>query len=119
MINLLRWIAVLPLAIISATVIPVALRLLTYIGIFNYRGTEISSFFLELSSSFIMGAVFVYVGKQIAPSDKKITGKILFVISIFIVGFLFIFNWQLGEKLAAFYSLPLLVGAYFSMEYDK
>lgn len=118
MINLLRWIAILPLAIISAIVIPIVLRLLTYIGLFNYRGEELSSFFVELSSSFVMGAIFVYVGKQIAPSNKMIVGKILFIISIFIVGSLFVFNWQLGEKLAAFYSLVLLVGAYLSMNYD-
>ncbi|MER1688099.1 hypothetical protein KC988_11160 [Proteus mirabilis] len=118
MINLFRWIAVLPLAVISAIVIPIVLRLLTYIDLFSYRSEEPSSFFVELSSSFMMGAVFVYVGKQIAPSNKMIVGKILFIISIVIVGLLFIFNWQLGEKLAAFYSLVLLFGSYLSMNYD-
>lgn len=118
MINFLRWLAVLPISIISAIVIPIALRLLTNLGIFNYRGGEPLPFFIELGLSVAMGGIFILVGKQVAPSNKKIVGKVLFAIGVVILICLFIFNWQLGERMAAFYSLSSLVGAYLALEYD-
>ncbi|WP_109419128.1 hypothetical protein [Proteus terrae] len=118
MINFFRWVAILPVAFVSAIVLPVLLRVLTNIGFLNYRGGEPLPFYIELAISVVMGATFVSVGKLMAPSNKEKVGKILFYMSIIVFAGLFIFNWQQGERMAALYCLPSLVGAYLAMDYD-
>ncbi|MEQ5296095.1 hypothetical protein ABN249_11295 [Providencia rettgeri] len=118
MINFFRWVGLLPIAFVSAIALPVLLRALTNIGFFNYRGEEPLPFYIELATSVVMGATFVSVGKLMAPSNKERVGKILFYIGIVVLAGLFIFNWQLGERIAALYCLPSLVGAYLAMDYD-
>ncbi|VEE72851.1 hypothetical protein [Yersinia pseudotuberculosis] len=118
MVNLLRWISILPLAFISAMVIPAFLKLLTNFGFFNFRVDEPPPFYVELGLSFFVGAAFVFVGKMIAPSKKDLVAKILFCIATIVLIFLFVFNWSLGEKMAAFYCLPSLIGAFIAMHYE-
>ena len=117
-INLLRWVILLPLSLSSAIIIPMIIKLMGNLGFFSYRGSEVLPFYAELGMSFVMGATFVFVGKSIAPSNKVATAKLLFILSIIIFAALFFINWQQGETLAALYTLPALLGAYLAKDYD-
>lgn len=84
-IQILRWIAVLPCAIIAAVLSLVPLHLVLYL-IFT-KFVEVYPEMPEriLAPAFLSG-VFIYVGARISPAYKVETAVVLFGIWMFLVG---------------------------------
>lgn len=82
--TILRWIAVLPAAILSFYVAFTVFVLLERFFVGYYIGSTgdswISLYVIPLIASYISSALFIVVGVYVAPSYKKITGLILLVL---------------------------------------
>ena len=84
-IQILRWIAVLPCAVIAAVLSLVPLHLLLYL-IFT-RFVEVYPEMPErILAPAILSGVFIYVGARISPAYKLETAVVLFGIWMFLVG---------------------------------
>jgi len=86
--QIVRWICVLPGAIIGSAAAQAIAKILNYL---QMGDSTLSRFFIEAMSGFVMGATFIYIGSSIAPTHKKQTAIVmltiisaLFGISIFL-----------------------------------
>lgn len=88
---ILRWIAFLPGALAASLMVSVVMRLVNRVIMFlNGMNPDgfLNKLWLDVISSALMGAAFVYVGARIAPTNRKPVGYVLTVTIILIAGFL-------------------------------
>lgn len=98
--NVLRWIAVLPAAIIASSIGCIALMILMLFGDFlsgdlwlHFRHPQIisaSHFFTSFVIFAVFGYLFVYAGTATAPQYKKETAFVLFGVIAIVLGVLLI-----------------------------
>jgi hypothetical protein len=88
---ILRWIAFLPSAFLTAWLAWFLVALLNRITM-GMSGIDLNSFlpkvFIEFISHAVMGAAFVYVGAKVAPLHKKIVAYVLAGIGLISAGFM-------------------------------
>lgn len=100
--RLLRWVAILPVSLITATLCCIALLIIVLIGdLFSgqlwlyLKHPEIiplDHFFLSFALWAAFGWTFVRTGTEIAPLYKRIIAFVLFAIVAIVFGFLMIFS---------------------------
>lgn len=89
----LRWILFLPTAIAGSLIASILYNILIVFGGFFY-GTDISDgYVFKLTSSAILGGVFVYAGAFIAPRHQFAVSILLLVLLTLILGFLFLLSF--------------------------
>jgi len=95
--NLIRWIVVLPLSFLGLILSFGLLKIIHNITSYGYidPNSWLNIFFIEIMSNLISGAIFVYIGFKVAPTQQKIVAIVLTillfsisVISLFIVNFI-------------------------------
>ncbi len=84
-LQILRWIAVLPCAIIAAFLSLVPLHLFLYLIFTRFVEVYPEMPELILAPAFLSG-FFIYVGSKISPAYKLETAVVLFGICMFLVG---------------------------------
>jgi len=95
----LRWVAVLPAALLAACLAYALIKLLNG-GFAAFDPQYSSSFYfilLEIGCNYVNGFAFVFVGVYVAPSHKKQVALALAVIGILIVGSSLIIQLQDGQ----------------------
>jgi hypothetical protein len=96
----LRWVAVLPAAVVGSVVIGALLTLVfgCSAGRFIDHGEiEIVSGWSRLLGAFVSGSAFVYCGSFTAPRHQRVVGLVLAGLMIFIVGASFVLTLGTGE----------------------
>ena len=87
----IRWIIVAPGAIVSAYLVWLATTFLNRLSL-SFAGLDPDEIFgrlyIEVVSSGLMGAAFVYSGTRIAPANRKIVARVLAVFAVLIAGVL-------------------------------
>jgi hypothetical protein len=101
--DILKWIGVLPVAIIALIVSNALWRILHGITSSSYIEPDswMNIILVEVMSAGISSASFIYAGTWLAPKYKKETALVLFIILIMTVG-------------ASFFAANFLTGDYFS-----
>lgn len=110
-INLLKWIGFIPMAILGAWG-----TWFIYRATINYAvGVDPSSFwgkFLsETASQFIMGAMFIYIGARIVPKYKKAVALIFTILITFITAFSFYYFVSIEDYWGIFGVVATVLGA--------
>lgn len=98
----LRWLAVLPGALLASALSTVLLHLILYLTLRNFVD-PVPELPERILTPFVIAAVFIYAGARIAPEYKKPTAISLFGLWLFLAGgFIFLTfsnsSW-LSEKL--------------------
>jgi hypothetical protein len=110
---ILRWIAFLPGAFITAWLAWFLVALLNRITM-GMSGIDpnsfISRFFIEFISHTVMGAAFVYVGAKVAPHHKKIIAYILAGIGLIAAGFMLFPAIMVANYWAIWGGVSLILG---------
>lgn len=110
---ILRWIAFLPSAFLTAWLVWFLVVLLNHITM-GMSGIDPNSFllkvFIEFSSHAIMGAAFVYVGAKVAPLHKKIVAYVLAGIGLISAGFILFPAIMLANYWAILGGVSLILG---------
>ena len=90
-LNILRWIGFIPAAFLGAWLVWLVVFFFNQLTI-GMRGIDTNDFIprltVEILSHGAMGAAFVYIGSNIAPSNQKIVTYLLTVFVLLIAGFL-------------------------------
>jgi hypothetical protein len=89
--NILRWFIFLPCAVLSFWLIYYLLRIIVGLTLPEtiWGSTFLTRVFVEFTSSWLSGAVFVYVGARIVPTHNKEIAYCLSGLGILTSGFLF------------------------------
>lgn len=110
----LRWIAVLPFSLLSFFLANMLWQLLYSITASRYLDPEsiVNLIIVDIMSSAISTAAFVYAGVLMAPSKKKITALILatLVITLLLIS-LFVVNVLTAKYVSNFGLISGVVGA--------
>jgi len=102
---LIRWVAVLPAAAVSAAlVLFVTFAFMNFVGWFWFN--TIHSFGVKATSNgisaFLMGRAFIYGGIYTAPSHRQKTSRVLYAVGLVVlVGFVCLAIWSLVRNGAA------------------
>jgi lysylphosphatidylglycerol synthetase-like protein (DUF2156 family) len=120
-ISILRYIAILPGAIIGAWIAYFGIITLNKIVMshFIYPDSFLAKLYLETMGNLCLGAAFVYVAQKISPSYKK---RITFIATIFMAAFmgLCLFPALMNKHLWAIYCcIVATVGAASYYWYDN
>lgn len=110
----LRWILVLPFSLLSFFVANVLWQWLYSITASRYLdpNSMLNLIIVDIMSSAISTAAFVYIGALIAPSYKKITALILATLAITLLLIsLFVVNVLTAEYISNFGLIAGMVGA--------
>jgi hypothetical protein len=90
-LNILRWIGFIPAAFLGAWLAWLVVFYLNQLTM-GVKGIDTNDFFprltVEVLSHGAMGAVFIYIGSNIVPSNQKIVTYLLTVFVLLIAGFL-------------------------------
>ena len=84
--SILRWIALLPAAVVGALVAYNLSKWMQqamenfYVGSLTIFGINVSRLFIELVASAFMGIAFVYIGAFVAPKYKRVVAIVFAVI---------------------------------------
>lgn len=114
---ILRWVAFLPLAFLSAYLAWVAVAFVNGLIIGLHPAIDSDSFlsriFIDYTSQAIMGIAFVYVGTTIAPSYRKIVAYALGTLGIFLAGIAFFSAISINYYWGVWGVLAFMVGIVF------
>lgn len=110
----IRWILFLPTAIIGSVAASIAFKVIyTLLGFLSNYGP--SNFFIDLTSSAVMGAVFVYGGGWMAPRYQFVVSIFLLVLITLFSAFDFLLTLlpssSVGPGLMALHILVILLAA--------
>ncbi|MHB9132624.1 MAG: hypothetical protein ACYDBB_16265 [Armatimonadota bacterium] len=95
-IEVVRWVAVLPTAIVGS-ILPVLFYVLSaYLGFFRSEDADPQDWFtvsplIKLAFAFAVGSAFIYAGSAMAPRYQRYTAIIITVVFVFISCFTFAF----------------------------
>jgi len=112
--KVLKWIAVFPVSIIAMIMANIIWRFLYSITAFRYIDPDswLNLILVDIMSSLISTAAFVYFGTMIAPNNKKETALILTILISMISGAsLFIVNVMTAEYFSNIGIIAGIVGA--------
>lgn len=112
--NILRWIGVIPGSLIAFLTADVIWRIINSFTTIRYFDSDswIYLIFVEIMSSAVAGASFIYAGTYIAPNFKKETALILTIIFSMLSGaLLFITNFMTGENFPNIAIIAGVIGA--------
>lgn len=112
--KLLKWIAVFPVSIIAMILANIIWRFLYSITAFRYIDPDswLNLIFVDIMSSAIASASFVYAGTFIAPNYKKETALVLTILISMISGAsLFIVNVMTAEYFSNIGIVAGIIGA--------
>lgn len=115
-INCLKWIGVLPAALLGMLV-GYAFSFI-FSSIFNFGMAP--SWIIKLSSNFISGALFVFSGTMIAPIAKKIVSIVLctlYIVIVIVSACFAFYNESTNIIEWSFYTVASAVGAVVSTWY--
>ena len=114
---ILRWIAFLPGAFLTAWLAWFLVSLLNSITM-GMSGINPNSFvsrlFIEFISHAVMGAAFVYVGAKVAPFQKKIVAYVLVGIGLISAGFMLFPAIMVANYWAIWGGISLILGCGFT-----
>jgi hypothetical protein len=116
LIATLRWLAILPAAILAAWLAYFLMTLAWNISL-SLQGIDLTSFFVRTcnlaASSLAMGVAFVYVGAYVAPSYKHPTAIGLAIIAVLLMGAMIALALYVGnpDYWALWQGICLAVGA--------
>jgi len=112
--KVLKWIAVFPVSIIAMILANIIWRFLYSITAFRYIDPDswLNLIFVDIMSSAIASASFVYAGTFIAPNYKKETALVLTILISMISGAsLFIVNVMTAEYFSNIGIVAGIIGA--------
>ncbi len=112
--KVLKWIAVFPVSIIAMILANIIWRFLYSITAFRYIDPDswLNLIFVDIMSSAIASASFVYAGTFIAPNYKKETALVLTILISTISGAsLFIVNFMTAEYFSNIGIVAGIIGA--------
>jgi len=116
-INIFRWIGILPIAILGAMILGVIIKYVLDFwqeDIFDWNWLKVVHlYWVQVTQSILFPISFVIIGMKIAPSYKRETGVFLIAIMIIaaagmLVMSLFLKNLELGAKDYVFYVFHFL-----------
>ncbi|MBU2496168.1 MAG: hypothetical protein KJ935_06710 [Candidatus Omnitrophica bacterium] len=109
---ILRWIAFLPSALVTAWLSWFVVALLNRITMAMWLDPNsfLSKVFIEFISHAVMGAAFVYVGAKIAPVHNKIIAYALAGIGLIAAGFMLSFAIMVANYWAIWGDVSLILG---------
>lgn len=115
-ITILRWIAFLPVALGAAGLSWILINILGRFSL-GYVGMHLDSFlgqfYFNTAGHAAMGAVFVFVGANIAPSHRKIVAYCLAGIGLVVSGFMLFPAIMIENYWAIWGSLCVILGVGF------
>lgn len=99
MIFYLRWIVLLPGALVGSWIAYAATKLVIVFGAFFVGQSEgfFTIFYNEFLASFAMGAAFIYSGSYIAPKHKRYTAVTMIGILLMLMGALVLASIWISE----------------------
>ena len=113
-IDILRWLALIPLALCASWASFILMRLLGKFS-FGYAGISPESIFVQIYETAlghgVMGGVFVYVGCYVAPSHLRAISIVCTVIAVAIAGFMLFPAVMVNDWWAVAGSVAMTVGA--------
>lgn len=118
----LRWIAILPGALLAAILATVVLHLILYITLTKFV-TPYPELPERILTPFVISAIFIWAGNEIAPNYKNTTAIILFGLWLFLAGgFIFLtltdsswFGKKLYFQAGGIAPIMAIVGALFGV----
>lgn len=118
---LLRWVLLLPLAILVSVV---AAFLWNELISIKLRGDGLLEvFFKDVMTNGIQGFLFTYMGGILAPKHKKIVGMFLLFFMFFVMALFPLLIWYMDASLGAepynWYGVFAMVGAILGYKYIK
>lgn len=112
-VRTLRWIAVLPAAILAAWLAWILVNILGRLSL-GYAGVEPDSFLGELyfnsTGHLAIGATFVYAAAKVAPLHRKVVAYVLAALGLVISGFLLFPAIMIGSGWAIWGGVCVAVG---------